>query len=86
MSEANGLGTFLEGASSARLSAVAAADFSRAWVSGAWSTVRECVDVQPSPRVGPPPARLSSSELAKPAYWQVRPEEQAAVWGLASTE
>lgn len=85
MSEANGLGTFLEGASSAHLSAVAAADFSRAWVSGAWSSIMDCVEVEPSPRARAPPTR-HSSEPAKSACWNANPEELAAVWGLASTE
>lgn len=79
ISEVGGLGSYLEGASSARVSAIAAAEMSRAAVVGALDSIWGCVEVQPSPRVQQPPAPLS------PSYSYVNSE--LSVWGEAySTE
>lgn len=78
ISEAGGLGSYLEGASSAHVSAIAAAELSRAAVVGALDTVLACFEVQPSPRVRQPPP-------LSPSCSYVRPEALSS-WGAVSTE
>lgn len=81
ISEAGGLGSYLEGASSAHVSAIAAAEISRAAVAGALDTIWGCLEVQPSPRVQqPPPPPLS------PSYSYVRPKALSLWGGVQLTE
>lgn len=80
ISEAGGLGGYLEGASSARVSAIAAAEMSRVAVASALDSLLGCLEVQPSPRVQQPPLSPSYS------FSHVRPVELSVWEGVYSTE
>ena len=84
ITEAGGLGSYLEWASSARVSAIAAAEMSRAAVVGTLDSLWGCLEVQTSPRVQqpPPPPPLSPSYTLS----YVSPEELSVWRGVYSTE
>lgn len=78
ISETGGLGSYLDGASSRRVSAIAAAEASKAALVGALDNLLACFELQTSPRAQQPP-------LSSPAYSYVRPDA-LGLWTAAATE
>jgi len=78
ISETGGLGSYLDGTSSRRVSAIAAAEASKAALAGALDNLLACFDLQASPRPQQPP-------LASPTYSFARPEA-LGLWAAAATE